>query len=59
MTKEEIAARKAEIKAAMKDPNLCAGTASTFSRISGYYRDVANWNVGKVAEFKDRKNYGV
>jgi ribonucleoside-triphosphate reductase len=28
-----------------------------YSRIVGYLRPVAQWNVGKKAEFKDRKTY--
>lgn len=27
-----------------------------FSRISGYFRPVSQWNRGKKEEFKDRKN---
>ena len=28
-----------------------------YSRITGYYRPVQNWNDGKTQEFKDRKVY--
>jgi len=28
-----------------------------FSRIVGYMRPINQWNVGKVAEYKERKNY--
>ena len=28
-----------------------------YSRITGYYRPVQNWNDGKAQEFKDRKVY--
>ena len=37
----------------------CGGYAEVYSRITGYYRPVQNWNVGKSAEFKDRKLYNV
>lgn len=30
-----------------------------YSRVSGYYRPVANWNLGKQQEFKDRKTFKV
>ena len=30
-----------------------------WSRITGYYRPVQNWNDGKVQEFKDRKEYNI
>jgi ribonucleoside-triphosphate reductase len=28
-----------------------------YSRVCGYHRPVANWNIGKAQEFKDRKVY--
>ena len=28
-----------------------------YSRITGYYRPVQNWNVGKAQEYKQRKEY--
>jgi len=30
-----------------------------WSRVVGYLRPVSRWNEGKVAEFKDRKTFGV
>ena len=30
-----------------------------YSRITGYYRPVKNWNDGKSQEFKDRKTYDI
>ena len=36
----------------------CGQPAEVYSRITGYYRPVKNWNVGKSQEFKDRKEYG-
>lgn len=35
----------------------CGGTTEVYSRITGYYRPVQNWNEGKTQEFKDRKLY--
>lgn len=35
----------------------CGETAEVYSRITGYYRPVQNWNDGKVEEYKDRKEY--
>ncbi len=37
----------------------CGKTCEVWSRITGYYRPVQNWNDGKVQEFKDRKEYEV
>ena len=28
-----------------------------YSRVVGYIRPISNWNVGKEAEFKDRKTF--
>ena len=36
---------------------LCGKEAEVYSRITGYYRPVKNWNDGKSQEFKDRKVY--
>ena len=35
----------------------CGKTAEVYSRITGYYRPVQNWNDGKVQEFQDRQTY--
>jgi ribonucleoside-triphosphate reductase (formate) len=33
----------------------CGKATEVFSRITGYFRPIANWNIAKVQEFKDRK----
>lgn len=38
---------------------ICGKEAEVYSRITGYYRPVKNWNAGKVQEFKQRKTYDV
>ena len=35
----------------------CGESAEVYSRITGYYRPVQNWNAGKTQEFKERKTY--
>ncbi len=35
----------------------CGGVTEVYSRITGYYRPVQNWNAGKSQEFKNRKVY--
>ena len=35
----------------------CGKKTEVYSRITGYYRPVQNWNDGKAQEFRDRKNY--
>ncbi len=37
----------------------CGKAAEVYSRITGYYRPVQNWNVGKTQEYKNRKTYVV
>ena len=35
----------------------CGEKAEVYSRITGYYRPVQNWNEGKTQEFKERREY--
>ncbi len=35
----------------------CGNDTEVYSRITGYYRPVKNWNKGKSQEFKDRQEY--
>ncbi len=37
----------------------CGRATEIYSRITGYYRPVQNWNDGKIQEFADRKTYEV
>ena len=37
----------------------CGKKTEVWSRITGYYRPVQNWNDGKVQEFKHRKEYNI
>ena len=37
----------------------CGNPTEVYSRITGYYRPVQNWNDGKAQEFKDRKVYDI
>jgi ribonucleoside-triphosphate reductase len=38
---------------------ICGNKTEVYSRITGYYRPVQNWNDGKAQEFKDRKVYNI
>ena len=38
---------------------VCGETTEVYSRITGYYRPVQNWNDGKTQEYKDRKVYDI
>ena len=44
---------------ALKPAPTCGEEAEVYSRITGYYRPVKNWNDGKAQEFLDRKVYEV
>jgi ribonucleoside-triphosphate reductase len=46
-----------QIEGKIKDPNLCEGSASTYSRITGYYRPIGNFNAGKKQEYMQRVEY--
>jgi ribonucleoside-triphosphate reductase len=35
----------------------CGKETEVYSRITGYYRPLKNWNAGKQQEFKERKEY--
>lgn len=37
----------------------CGNKTEVYSRITGYYRPVQNWNDGKTQEFKERKEYDI
>ena len=37
----------------------CKEQTEVYSRITGYYRPVQNWNDGKQQEFKDRRTYNI
>ena len=41
----------------MSEEQVCGKPTQVFSRVSGYYRPVQNWNDGKAQEFKERKTY--
>lgn len=38
---------------------ICGKRAEIYSRITGYYRPVQNWNEGKTQEFKNRTTYDI
>lgn len=38
---------------------VCGRPAEVYSRITGYYRPVQNWNEGKTQEYKNRKTYNI
>ncbi|MBR4288538.1 MAG: ribonucleoside triphosphate reductase, partial [Clostridia bacterium] len=37
----------------------CSKETEVYSRITGYYRPVKNWNDGKAQEYKERKTYDI
>ena len=38
---------------------ICGAVTEIYSRITGYYRPVCNWNDGKTKEFEMRKEYNL
>ena len=43
----------------VKDCPHCGAQTEVYSRITGYYRPVQNWNDGKLQEYANRKEYDV
>lgn len=43
----------------VKSCPVCGEGTEIYSRITGYYRPVQNWNDGKVQEFEDRQVYKI
>lgn len=37
----------------------CTGKTEVWNRVCGFFRPVSEWNKGKKAEFRDRKNFKV
>jgi anaerobic ribonucleoside-triphosphate reductase len=54
---EKIEEQITQIKQKLSDSHLCEGSASTYSRITGYYRPVNAWNTGKKQEMTQRLEY--
>ena len=42
-----------------KECPICGGRTEIYSRITGYYRPVQNWNDGKLQEYANRTEYEV
>ena len=38
---------------------VCGAHTDVYSRITGYYRPIGNWNDGKLQEFRDRVMYNI
>jgi len=45
------------LKAIDECPHCGSHNILTYSKITGYYTPIKNWNNGKLGEFKDRKRY--
>jgi hypothetical protein len=54
---EKIEEQIKEIIEKMNDPELCFGTASTMTRVTGYYRPVEMFCYGKRQEYLERAEY--
>ena len=52
-------AGNATIKGETEKMEKCGEKTEVYSRVTGYFRPVSNWNKGKKEEFKDRKTFDV
>ena len=41
------------------DDNKCTKETEIYSRVTGYFRRIKNWNEGKQEEFSQRKSFEV
>ena len=41
------------------DCSICHKPTEIYSRVSGYYRNLEDWNEGKQKEFSRRKTYSI
>jgi len=57
MMLKQIESEIKEIENKLNDPDLCKGTASTYTRITGYFRSIDNFNLGKKQEYIERLEY--
>ena len=57
MNLKQIEQEIAKIENKLNDPDLCEGTASTYTRITGYFRAIENFNIGKRQEYIERVEY--
>ncbi len=39
--------------------SVCGEKTEVYSRVTGYFRPVSNWNKGKKEEFKERRAFEV
>ena len=49
----------AEIEKSLSEPEKLGSETEVYSRISGYYRSIKNWNKGKFSELMERKDYSL
>ena len=49
----------AEIEKSLSEPEKLGSETEVYSRISGYYRSIKNWNKGKFSELVERKDYSM
>ena len=52
-----VCSKHGYIKGEVAKCPICDKKTEVYSRITGYYRPVQNWNDGKSQEFKERKTY--
>lgn len=41
------------------DKKTCGEECEVYSRVTGYFRPVSNWNHGKKEEFNNRKTFEI
>ena len=56
MSKEQLESEIETVKDQLSHPENLGTKTSVYTRITGYYRCVSDFNEGKKNEYKDRKS---
>lgn len=59
MSKEQLESEIKTVKDQLSHPENLGTKTSVYTRVTGYYRNIADMNDGKRNECKDRKSFNV
>lgn len=59
MSKEQLESEIKIVKDKLAHPEDLGTRTSVYTRITGYYRSVEMFNLGKQNEYKDRKSFNI
>lgn len=59
MSKEQLESEIKTVKDQLSHPESLGTKTSVYTRITGYFRNIADFNPGKLNEYKDRKSFNI